>query len=121
MPKCTDGFRYTCITFHFRLEQLKPTMIAVRPVILAVIFCAIASLDGKLLWPRPSITCLDRARHYIHYHPVDACPAGQFDCTGTGNGNGTSCISAALVCNNIVNCPTGGLDENTAMICGKPK
>ena len=47
-----------------------------------------------------------------------ACPVGQFDCTGTGMGNGTSCISAAHVCDNTVNCP-GGLDENTAMICGK--
>eukprot|EP00731_Ephydatia_muelleri_P008592 Em0004g930a len=48
----------------------------------------------------------------------DACPVGQFDCTGTGIGNGTSCINAALVCDNRVNCPSGGLDENTAMICG---
>ena len=58
---------------------------------------------------------------WLFIYLADACLAGQFDCTGTGNGNGTSCISAALVCNNIVNCPTGGLDENTAITCGKPK
>ena len=37
--------------------------------------------------------------------PDAACLPGQFDCTGTGTGNGTSCINSNLVCNGVADCP----------------
>ena len=82
-------------------------------IAISVVFLAVASLSGI-----PKKVPLEK-NIYSFLYRADACPAGQFDCTGTGIGNGTSCINIARVCDNNVDCPSGGLDENAAMTCSK--